>query len=143
MLRWSMLFNTNNAGDYLAQLRGLGAILAIPVKEGPEGREYRLVRDLSARPAKLLEEDLSKIQRIYWVDEKPQSVNDVMASLGVDVRPSHFVAFMPQELEDKLFRMEKAYRGRSEDEIHETKFRVNKTARGYEPEVIAQTPKAR
>jgi hypothetical protein len=143
MLRWSMSFNTNNGPDYLAQLRGLGAILAIPVKEGAEGREYKIVRDLTARPAKLLDEDLSKIQRIYWVDEKPQSVNDVMSALGLNLRPSHFVAFMPQELEEKLFQMEKAYKGLSEDQIHETKFRVERTGRGYEPRVVSQTPKSR
>jgi hypothetical protein len=141
MLRWSMLFNTSNARDYLDQLQGLGAILAIPVKESPTGREYRLVYDLSRRPAELKNDDISKIQRIYWIDDKPQSVLDVMSVLGVQLPqpPSHFVAFMPEALEEKLFDLEKKYKGLPEDQILETKFRIKRTAGGFEPEVISQT----
>jgi hypothetical protein len=135
MLRWTMHFNTNTGPDYLRQLAGLGAILAIPVREGPGGRDYKIVRDLSARPAMLLDEDISKIQRIYWIDDKPQSVADVMMTLGVNMRPSHFVAFMPPELENKLFEMEKAHaRGRPEDDILETHFRVRQFGDHYAPE---------
>jgi hypothetical protein len=136
MLRWTMLFNTNTGPDYLRQLNGLGAILAIPVRESPEP-DYRIVRNLTQRPAELLSEDLSKIQRIYWVDNKPNAVADVMAALGrADLRPSHFVAFMPEELETKLFEMErKAAKGRPEDDINETKFRVKRMGDRYEPEL--------
>jgi hypothetical protein len=148
MLRWSMLFNTNSAPDYLSQLQGLGAILAIPVREDASGIDYRLIRDLSARPAKLLNEDVKQIQRIYWIDDKPQSVMDVMAVLQVPLArpPSHFVAFMPDELEAQLLKLELAYfekkhKGRGEDDILSTKFRINRTARGYVPEVIAQKVK--
>jgi hypothetical protein len=146
MLRWSMLFNSYNGADYLGQLQGLGAILAVPVREDANGSQYKIVRDLSARPAKLLDEDINKIQRIYWIDDKPQSVLDVMAILGLPLRPSHFVAFMPEELEQKLFRLEKAYldkrhHGRTEDDILETKFKINRTGKGYEPEVSSQKVK--
>jgi hypothetical protein len=146
MLRWSMLFNTRNAPDYLSQLQGLGAILAVPVRENGANREYRIIRNLAARPAKLLQEDVSQIQRIYWVDDNPQSVMDVMNVLRVPVRPSHFVAFMPEALENKLFQLEKKYLdahhpGRTEDDIVETKFRINHSGNGYEPEVIDQKVK--
>ncbi|HTT84842.1 MAG TPA: hypothetical protein VMF67_15305, partial [Rhizomicrobium sp.] len=47
MLRWTLKFDTNNAADYVQQMRALGAILAFPVKKG----EYRVVHDLSKRPA--------------------------------------------------------------------------------------------
>ncbi|HWG43638.1 MAG TPA: hypothetical protein VN688_12695 [Gemmataceae bacterium] len=146
MLRWSMLFNSNSGPDYLSQLQGLGAILAIPVREGAKGPEYQIVRDLSARPAKLLDEDISKIERIYWIDDKPQSVMDVMAVLRLPLQPSHFVAFMPKELEDKLLQLEIAYfekrhKGRGEDDILKTKFKINRTRKGYIPEVVAQEVK--
>ena len=146
MLRWSMLFNSNSGPDYLGQLQGLRAILAIPVREDANGPEYRIVRDLSARPAKLINEDISKIQRIFWIDDKPQSVQDVMAVLGLRLQPSHFVAFMPEELEQHLFRFEKAYldkhhRGRTEDDIIETKFKINHAGGGYDPEVSSQKVK--
>ncbi len=49
MLRWVMWFNTNSSADYVAQLRGLGAILAIPVREEADRVDYKIVRDLSAR----------------------------------------------------------------------------------------------
>jgi hypothetical protein len=143
MLRWSMLFNTRSGPDYVAQLRGLGAILAIPIREDDSGRDYKIVRDLAARPAPLLDEDISKIQRIYWIDNTPQSVRDVLNDLGIRLPklPSHFVAFMPEELEKKLYALEDAYlkkrhRGLTEDNISETKFRINVVGGRYEPEVI-------
>lgn len=142
MLRWTLLFNTRTGEDYVRQLRGLDAILAVPVKEG-ERPEYRLVRNLSQRPAQLLDEDLSKINRIYWIDNNPRSVQEVMSALGVRVRPSHFVAFMPHELEQKLLRLEKAHRGLEEDQIFETKFRIVEKDGRFEPEVVEQTPKKR
>jgi hypothetical protein len=134
MLRWTMLFNTNNGPDYLRQLHGLGAILAIPVKENPEP-EYQIVRDLTRTPAQLISEDVTKIQRIYWVDNKAESVRDVMAALGLSIRPSHFVAFMTPQIEDKLFELERKHaRGRPEDQINETRFRVRQLGGRYEPE---------
>jgi hypothetical protein len=140
MLRWTLLFNTRTGEDYVRQLRGLGAILAIPVKEG-ERPEYKVVRDLSQRPARLLDEDLSKIKRIFWMDDKPRSVREVLSTLGLPQRPSHFVAFMPHELEQKLLRLEKGYGGLEEDQIFETKFRIVERGGRFEPEVVEQTPK--
>jgi hypothetical protein len=139
MLRWTMTFDTRNGQDYLKQLRGLGAILAIP-EEGKDG-EYEVIRDLSRHPAQPQAEDVRKIQRIFWIDNNPSSVMGMMQALGLNRRPSHFVAFMPEELEQKLFELEHKYRGLKEEQIHETRFKVNHTARGYEPEVIHQTPK--
>jgi hypothetical protein len=136
MLRWTMLFTTENGNDYLKQLRGLGAILAIPVKEAGGERDYKIVRDLSSKPAELLTEDIGKIQRIYWIDDKPGSVAQMMTALGLTIRPSHFVAFMPEKLEDQLFDLEKkAAKGRSEDQIAETRFKVKRVGDRYEPEL--------
>ncbi len=73
MLRWSMLFNTNSGPDYVSQLQGLGAILAVPVREDASGREYRLIRDLSGRPAKLLDEDITKIHA-HLLDRRQAAV---------------------------------------------------------------------
>jgi hypothetical protein len=145
MLRWSLLFNTRTGEDYVRQLRGLGAILAVPVKESPLPNgpppEYKLVRDLSRRPAQLLDEDLAQINRIYWTDKDPRSVQEVMSALGIRLRPRHFVAFMPTELETKLFELERDYRGLAEDQIYETKFRIVEKDGRFEPQVVEQTPK--
>jgi hypothetical protein len=142
MLRWSLLFDTQNGRDYVAQLGGLGAILAVPVGKDENKPDFKIIRDLSARPAKLLDEDISKIQRIYWLDDKPQSVGDVMTILGVKAKPSYFVAFMPEELENKLLKLEKAYldkhhKGHTERDIDETRFRIKRIDKRYEPEVIS------
>lgn len=141
MLRWSMIFDTRTGTDYLNQLRGLGAILAIPT--GPDGKTYKIVRDLSGRgPAKLLDEDISSIQRIFWIDDRPESVSSLMAALHCNLKPGHFVAFMPPSLEEELFEKEKKFKGLSEDQIHETKFRViQDRQRGYVPVVSSQTGK--
>src|SRR5262249_51829209 len=139
--RWSMRFNTQNGADYVKQLKDLGAILAIPTTEGPNPH-YKIIRDFDQRPPKLLDEDLSKIQRIYWVDSKATSVAGVMEVLGLEgMPPSHFVAFLPEGLEQKLFQLELNSGGLKEAQIHETRFEVVKTANGYEPRVIYQTPK--
>jgi hypothetical protein len=102
--RWKLLFNTHTGPDYLKQLNSLGAILAIPVREVPKP-QYKVVRDLTRRPAQLLDEDTTKIQQIYWVDQNLQSVHDLMTALGLPIRPSHFVAYMPEALENKLFEL--------------------------------------
>src|SRR5262249_43561921 len=98
MLRWHMRFTANTGEEYLAQLRSMGAILAIPMDNTPKPK-YQLVRDLR-RGGKLLDEDVSKINRIYWIDSKDSSVRDLIAALGLTLRhrPSHFVAFMPEKL---------------------------------------------
>jgi hypothetical protein len=148
MLRWHMRFTANTGPEYLAQLRGLGAILGIPVNEGGK-TEFWIVRDLHP-PAKLLKnEDLSKIQRIYWWDDKPESAADIMRALGgeaASLRPGRFVAFMPEKLEKELFEMERRYvvnvlrmKPFNEDKIDETNFRVVPTGRGYRPELISVT----
>jgi hypothetical protein len=145
MLRWSMVFNTRTGEDYVRQLRGLGAVLAVPVKESPLPKgpppEYKLVRDLSRLPAQLLDEDLSQINRISWEDKDPRSVQEVMSALGLRLRPSHFKAFMPLKLETKLFELERDHRGLAEDQIEETKFRIVEKNGRFEPQVIEQTPR--
>ena len=73
----------------------------------------------------------------------------VMQALGhPELRPSRFVAFMPEELENKLFQMEKAYvqqnfPGLREDQINETQFRVVQAGGRFEPEIVTVTPKSR
>jgi hypothetical protein len=139
MHRWVLRFDTSSGADYVAQLRGLGAILAVPTQEVSGDPRYRLIRDL--RPgAKLLDEDLSKINLMWWRDEKPESVREVMNYLGLRMNPSHFVAFTPLELEQQLSEMEARYLERhhpraTEDDIAHTYFRVVRTRKGYGAEL--------
>lgn len=135
MDRWIMHFDTRDGGDYLRQLQGLGAILAIPTKD-----DYKIVRDLSKRPALLLDEDVRAIDRISWSDRDPRSVGQLMQALGLDLRPDHFYAFMPAELEQKLLRLELAFAGRQEEQIDRTHFRVVRTGARFDVIVAEQNP---
>lgn len=138
MLRWHMIFTASTGPEYVAQMRAMGAVLAFPV--GPD--KYQTVRDLKPG-AKLQDEDLNGIQRIYWIDDKPASVRDVLAALGINLSPTpaRFIAFMPEELEKKLYDMEKAYIERvlrvkfNEDKIEETIFRVTNIRGKYVPQL--------
>jgi hypothetical protein len=142
MLRWTIQFDTRNGQDYVAQLKGLGAILAIA--KDPKGRvdgDYWIIRDLGARPPKLLDEDVRQIQRIFWIDDKRASVDSVMRALGLNLKSDRFIAFMPQELEEKLFELEKKFRGLREDDIEETVFKVRLSDGKYAPYVVSQKEK--
>jgi len=143
MLRWNMRFTAGNGAEYLGQLKGLGAILAFPVTGG-ENPQYKVVRDVRPGGA-LLDEDLSQIQRIYWIDDKPASVQDILQALGarLPVLPGRFIAFMPETLEKQLYEMEKHYVTKvlrmpfNEDKIDETQFRVVFKRGKYQPELIS------
>jgi hypothetical protein len=137
MLRWTMTFTTANGHDYLMQLRDLGAILAIPV--GPN--HYKIARDLNP-PVKFADEDLSKIQRIWWIDENQKSVQGLAAAMQLGgLPPSRVVAFIPPELEKELADKELAFKGLQEDQIFETKFSVDKTGGKYTVRVSEQKAK--
>ena len=142
--RWGMRWELTNYREYVAQLRGLGATLAIPVREDANGPEYEIVRDLSVRPAKLIKEEIKEIQRKeFWIDDKPDSVQGVMSVLGLRLRPSHFLAIFTEEVEVKLLRLEIDYLkqrhpGRSEDDIALTKFSLKVKGGKYVPEVVEQ-----
>jgi hypothetical protein len=135
--RWVMVFNTNDGDDYLRQLRGLGAILAIP----DDQNGYLVIRDLTQRPVMPKPEDLTKINRIYWIDDQPRSVQDLSRALGLSPVPPLIVAFFPVELEKELLEKELAvFRGR-EDDIKETVFTVRRRGNTYEPVVSRQEGK--
>jgi hypothetical protein len=147
MLRWKMIFDTRSGQDYLNQLHKIDAILAIPVGQKANGEiHYKIIRDLKARPAKLLEENLDSLERIFWFDTRPDSVASLAQALGLRVPPPHIVAFIPKELEDQLFKLELSYKGRTEQQIeagnYETEFKIRHGSGGKaEPYVISQKPR--
>ena len=112
VLRWTMIFDTRSGDDYRVQLLAMGAILGIP---GPDG-QYRVVRDLKQKPAKPQVEDLKKINRIFWVDDRPDSIGPLCTGPRYPT-PPHVVAFFPEKLEKELLRKEQAFKGRKENEI--------------------------
>jgi hypothetical protein len=138
VLRWTMMFDTRTGDDYRVQLQSLGAILGIP---GPDG-QYRVIRDLKQKPARLEAEELKKINRIFWVDDRPDSVGPLARALGIPT-PAHVVAFFPESLEKDLLRKERAFRNLKENEIQETRFKVIRYGSSYQPIVVDQVPMTR
>jgi hypothetical protein len=137
MLRWSMTFNR---ATYLEQLRDLGAIIAVPMSRN--GKKYQ-VCDLTQQPLRWAEDDLSNNKRIFWIDDKPDSVQALMSQMGRPGHTSYFVALLPKQLEDKLFESElqelkKQGKDLTEDDIYETKFDCIKVGDRYDVVVKSQ-----
>jgi hypothetical protein len=142
-LRWRVVFNQNSNGeDYLDKLYALRAILVVAeIKTGPNGRpvlnnrrqpmlKYRLViRNLGKVPAKPQAEDVSKIEGIFWIDDKPDSVGALADTLGIK-RPPLFACFFQRKVEDDLRKLEKAKFSGNEDLIGESYFRIVEAANG-------------
>jgi hypothetical protein len=130
-LRWTLAFDTRDGAEYARQLDALGAILAVPDKAD----QYRVIRDLKQRPARGEVEDLSKIQRIFWVDNKPESIRTLAKALQLRPVPDRIIALFPEKVEQELLKKELAYRGLKEADIRQTRFKVVRT---YAVEVASQ-----
>jgi len=140
--RWVRILNTRDGDDYTKQLQSLKAILAVPVPD--EKDQYLVIEDLSQRPVEPRKKDLQEIKRIYWIDDKPESVASLARALGLNPVPSFIVAFFPVELEKELLDKELKYGRLDEDRIEETRFQVRrKLGGGYEPIVVDQRTKGR
>jgi hypothetical protein len=141
MGRWVMVFETYSGDDYAQQLAGLDAIVAVPMRSGGKV-SYAIIHDLNARPARLdRDQDLAEIKRVWWEDTKRESIAPLCLALGIRPAPDHLIAFFPESLERKLLKLELQHRALREDQIKETRFKVRKTANGYEPVVIDQKAK--
>lgn len=133
-LRWTITFNTNSGADYLRQVHVLGAIVAFRTPDG----EVKCVKDLMKRPVVLVTEDLAKLNRIFWYDDKRETVEQMARAMGLDFVPDRIFALFPYEFEKELLRKELAFRGKKEEEILETRFQVLMRGSGYEVVVIDQ-----
>jgi hypothetical protein len=141
VMRWDLEFNPlkgrYSGEDYVRDLQTLGAILAIQDPKHPDG--YLVIRDLTKRPARPQPEDLSEIKRIFFVDRRPDSVGALATALQLRPMPDHIIAFFPEELEEKLLKLELAHaKGRSEDDIQSTRFHMLRVGNRIEPRVVAQ-----
>ena len=130
--RWVLRFNTHSAADYLAQMRGLNAAIAFPAEGGK-----LLYLDLTKDPPAQSTRDINEISRICWYDEDPSSVRRLTDYLRL--RPSStLLTYLPQQLEERLLKLELAYRGLPEERIKSTQFEVVRTGGGYDVQVVSQ-----
>jgi hypothetical protein len=138
--RWTMIFNIRDPQDYARQLSALGAYLAVPTSREDE---YLVIEDLSRRPVIARLRSVSDINRMFWIDEKPDAVGPLLRELGYEKIPSYFVAFFPVELEQELLRKELEYKNLPESRIEGTKFRIRRTgdSKDYEVVVTSQETK--
>jgi hypothetical protein len=131
-LRWTTLFRTISLRDYLQQLEMLGALLGVQY----ESREIRMLTDFMHRPARL-DNSPPPRDRIFWMDDKPESVRAMASELQLKVIPWRIIAFFPESLEKQLLEKELAYGKRygrnNEDQIQDTTFRI--TFLGSEPQI--------
>ncbi len=102
----------------------------------PDGG-YLVYRDLRA-PAKGKIEDFASINRIFWVDDKKDSIRSLAAAMEVSIPDGPIVAFFPPELEAELLRKELSYRGKKEEDIKATHFKINVRGGNFVPEVVEQ-----
>jgi hypothetical protein len=87
-------------------------------------------------------EDVRQIQRIFWIDDRLDSVASLARAIGIKV-PTHFFAFFPMELEKELARIEKEVADKDGikdiDDIYETRFEVVRDGDGYRARVVSVT----
>jgi hypothetical protein len=134
--RWVLHFNTRSTKHYLAQLDGLGAEIAFPAV----GNRWQYFLDASSNKRRSEVRDLSSETRLYWVDEKPESLRGVAEELGIPV-PPFMIVFLPVDLEDRMLKLELAYQNLGEEEIRRTDFEVVTRAGQYDVRVTRQIPK--
>ncbi len=133
--RWVLHFNTRSTRDYLAQFDGLRAEIAFPER----GDQWKYYSNLTASQPTAQVRDLSREERIYWIDEDGQAIRGVCQALHVSPIPPHMIAFLPLDLEDKMLKLELAFKSaKSEDDIQQTQFKVVSRGGGYDVIVISQ-----
>jgi hypothetical protein len=126
-LRWTITFNTQSGDDYLKQVQVLGAILAFHTPGG----ELKCVKDLTRRPAKLEDDNVQKMDRIFWIDDRRDSVEQLARAMGLEFVPDRIYALFPKSFEEELLKQELAFGHKTEDQIIETRFQVLMRGTGY------------
>jgi hypothetical protein len=134
--RWAMRFKRAAAEDYLQQLSGLGAEVAFP----ESGEKYRYFTVLPERSESSLRE-ISQESRIYFIDDSPESSEEIGRLLGVS-STRFMCVFLPPPLEEKMLKMERGYRGAGEDEVARTVFEVTSRDGGHDVSVVSQSAKS-
>jgi hypothetical protein len=136
MMRWRITFTIRDAREYKRQLRALGAFVAFPDPHNPDS--YLVIRDLDQERPQPRPEDITKINRVWWYADDAASLRSVAQAVGLNPPPSDVIIFFSQEAEEKMARLEKAFRGKEENEITETYFDLQKRGDTYEPVVARQ-----
>jgi len=136
IVRWKLVFNTRSGTDYLGQLSAMKASIAVP--EAPRFDTLRLYPNPSDNKTHN-QADPTKFPPMHFIDDRVSSVRDVSDALELGFTPPYFLAFIPQEVEEELARLEKGYRNKEEKDIASTTFQV--IARGGKPTIVVTDQK--
>ncbi len=137
-VRWELLFKTESGKDYVTQLAAMKATLVIP--QPPDFKKSLAYKNLDQpRPAGE-PFDIKDIPGLYFVDDSKDSATKVAGTLGLNFEPPLFVAFFPKDVEEELAAKERNYRGRKEDQIFSTKFKILIRDGKYTIQVMDQIP---
>lgn len=142
-LRWVVRFKTSSGQDYVDQLAGLGAVIAVPAP--PDFKKSMYVYRDPKNPGKsavATDQDFRAFGgQIQFCDFKRESVEQVRDALGLKFTPPAFWAFFPKDLEADLARKETAHANKRAEDIEETVFQIVSRGGKYEAVVAKQTPK--
>lgn len=133
--RWILAHPEGSIEQHLAEYEGLGATLAFP----SQGEKWRFFAKPSSEPRKSELKDLDTESRLYWVNDEPRAVSAVANALGVP-SANLYTMFLPTALEEKMLKLELAYKNLEEDEIRSTRFEIVKRGSGYDIIVVSQIP---
>jgi hypothetical protein len=134
--RWIIKFKFTAAEDYLNQMGALGCEIAFPLR----GDQFMCFADLGGTRSSSTRDlsDLSSESRITWSENTFQELAEL---LGVPPPPSPvMLSFLPKSLEERMFRMELAYKNApNEESIKQTVFECVQRGGGYDVIVVDQT----
>jgi hypothetical protein len=134
--RWILAHPEGSIEEHLAEYEGLGATLAFP----SQGEKWRFFANPSSEPRKSELKDLESESRLYWVNDEPRAVSAVANALGLP-SANLYTMFLPKELEEKMLKLELAYKNLEEEDILSTRFEIVKRGSGYEVIVVHQIAK--
>jgi hypothetical protein len=137
--RWLVRFaDQSNLDEYAKQLDFFGIEFGAIV----DGRLIYLSKLASPRPTMRTTAGGADEKRLYMTWQgggRKQADLQIFRKAGIDVGSGLMFHFYPKETEDKLARLELAYRKRAAREIRRTYFAVNRVDNGYDFTVVHQT----
>jgi len=137
--RWMIRFgDQTNLDEYARQLDYFGIEFGAVV----EGRMIYLSQLASPRPVTRTVASGANEKRLYMTwrgGSRKQADLQLFRKAGIEVGNGVLFHFYPKETEDRLARLELAYRKRRANDIRRTFFAVNRVEGGYEFAVVHQT----
>jgi hypothetical protein len=136
--RWSIVFNPGQTiEEYARQLDALRVELAVPIS----ANQLEYASSFSNPKPTVRFGSARSDRRLYFLWQGAgRKTSDIalLKKAGIDVGDKVVFQFYPPGAEERLSRLEVAYRGRQPGEIRVTRFTVAPNGNGYDFKVIAQ-----